>query len=194
MTLNKIFVIGFNKCGTRTLHHFFQKNDVKSVHWMVDNMNICQIIYQNKKSDKKLLNNIDNFTVYTDMEKKTPSKMLYAFYLFKELDEQYPNSKFILNTRDINKWLISRTKHLKGKYIKISKRQHKVTTNEEMYKIWKDEWYSHHINVIEYFIDRPNDLLIFNIEEEGPEKIKNFFKDDLNLNIKYYKHRGLTRK
>ena len=31
--MNKIFIIGFNRTGTRTLHNYFNKNNILSLHW-----------------------------------------------------------------------------------------------------------------------------------------------------------------
>jgi hypothetical protein len=39
--------------------------------------------------------------------------------LFKELDMQFPNSKFILTVRDDEEWLNSAKKHFKDKYVKL---------------------------------------------------------------------------
>ena len=126
--INKIFIIGFNKCGTRTLHHFFKKNGLDSRHYICKNKNknknIASQIYKNKYENKLLLDGIDHYDVYSDMENIHSVTLLYAQYLFKELDTQYPNSKFILNTRNVEKWLTSRQNHPggKGKYIKKCKK------------------------------------------------------------------------
>ena len=195
--INKIFIIGFNKCGTRTLHHFFKKNGLDSRHYICKNKNknknIASQIYKNKYENKLLLDGIDHYDVYSDMENIHSVTLLYAQYLFKELDTQYPNSKFILNTRNVEKWLTSRQNHPggKGKYIKKCKKKLGLN-DEELLKHWEKEWYDHHIDVIEYFIDRPNDLLIFDIEQESPDKIVNFFKEYIELDASKYSHRGKT--
>ena len=67
-------------------------------------------------------------------------------------------------------------------------------SNEEILKHWEKEWYDHHIDVIEYFIDRPNDLLIFDIEQESPDKIVDFFKEHIELDSSKYSHRGKTNR
>ena len=194
--INKIFIIGFNKCGTRTLHHFFKKNGLNSCHYICKNnksRNIASCIYRNKQEGKLLLDCIDNYDVYSDMENIHSTTLLYAQYLFKELDKQYPNSKFILNTRNVEKWLTSRQKHQGGKGIYVKKCKKKLGLNdEEIFKHWEKEWYDHHIDVIEYFIDRPDDLLIFDIEQESPDKIVDFFKGHIELDASKYTHRGKT--
>lgn len=197
--INKIFIIGFNKCGTRTLHHFFKNNGLASCHYKCENenknkKNIASQIYKNKYENKLLLDGIDHYDVYSDMENIYSNTLLYAQYLFKELDTQYSNSKFILNTRNVEKWLTSRQKHPhgEGKYVEICKEKLGLS-NEEILKHWEKEWYDHHIDVIEYFIDRPNNLLIFDIEQETPDKIVDFFKEHIELDSSKYSHRGKTK-
>ena len=110
--------------------------------------------------------------------------------LFKELDKQYPNSKFILNTRYKNDWIRSRIKH--GDYLFQISRRLRIHYNYVI-KLWKDEWDTHHINVKKYFKHRPNDLLIYHINKDKPEKIKDFFKDIYELDITHWKHYGKSK-
>ena len=79
---NKYFIIGFNKTGTNTLHQLFLKNNLKSQH-----------------SGKWRL---EQYQCFSDSE---------DIYRFEDLDKQYENSIFILNTRSLQKWIISRFKH-----------------------------------------------------------------------------------
>ena len=44
-------------------------------------------------------------------------------------------------------------------------------------KCWKNHWRTHLESVREYFIERPEALLEFDIEKEGPGKIISFFND-----------------
>lgn len=191
--INKIFIIGFNKCGTRTLHHFFQTNGLTCIHYECNEKNIASQIYENKSKNKLLLDGIEHYDVYSDMENILSVTLLYAQYLFKELDKQYPNSKFILNTRNVEKWLTSRQNHGdgEGRYDKICGRNLGLNS-EELVKHWKKEWYDHHKNVIEYFKDRPDDLLIFDIEQESPKKIVDFFQEYIELDVSKYTHEGKT--
>lgn len=50
--MKKIFQIGFNKVGTVSLHEFFLKNGISSVHW--DRGNLSKTIHSNKLSGKPL--------------------------------------------------------------------------------------------------------------------------------------------
>lgn len=118
--------------------------------------------------------------------------------LFKELDMQYPGSKFILNTRDKSKWLKSRSKHLcynMINYPQVNGRTYAELfthiyhcSTEEVLERWSKEWDEHHAAVQEYFKDRPNDLLVFNIETDNPQKLVDFLADLYILDAQHYKH------
>ena len=119
-------------------------------------------------------------------------KSLYANTRFyKLLDKQYPNSKFILNTRNKQKWLKSRINHQNGQYLSHLAKEFQLSENEMIQK-WSDEWDYHHLEVISYFYEKPNKLIIFDIEKDNPVKLEKFFKNNFNLNTKFYGHYGKT--
>jgi hypothetical protein len=192
----KIFLIGFNRCGTRTLHYFFKDNNLKSIHW--DSDNLVNVFENNIKNGNKLLENgktinkkvnsdcnYSEATVFSDMTKDKTSKDAKDYY--KQLDNDYPNSKFILNIRDVDKWIKSRIKHANGRILKYHMSLYDC--DEEQVKIiWKQMYEKHIIDVKNYFKDRSLDLCIFNIENDSVDKIIEFLKDDFVLNKKYYNH------
>ena len=75
----KYFVIGFNKTATTTFHNLFLKNNLTSQH--------------------STRWNTDKYACFSD---NGPVNN------YKELDLKYENSIFILNVRELDKWLISR--------------------------------------------------------------------------------------
>ena len=192
----KIFLIGFNKCGTRSLHYFFKDNNLKSIHW--DNNNLVDVFENNIKNGNKLLENgktinkkvnsdcnYSEATVFSDITKHIINKDPKDYY--KQLDNDYPNSKFILNTRDVDDWVQSRIKHGNGQILK----EHMAffDCDEDQIKIiWKKMYEKHIIDVKNYFKNRSLDLCIFDIENDTIDKIINFLKDDFVLDKKYYKY------
>ena len=83
----KIFVLGLNKTGSTSLHNLFNKINIKSTHecW---------------RPDQHVIKIIDKYQAFTDGHHLNFKKYYYL----------YPDSLFILNTRPIKKWLISRYK------------------------------------------------------------------------------------
>ena len=103
-----------------------------------------------------------------------------------EFDKMYPESKFILNIRDIEKWIKSRNDH--GNYTKNLCKKLNVT-KEVLNQKWREDYYNHKKSVITYFSDKPDKLLIFDIEKDSVQKLNDFFPE-LQLNAKHYKHKG----
>lgn len=192
----KVFQIGFSKCGTTTLYSFFQRNGIKAVHH--DFGNLALSMHKNAQDGQPMIGHrYENYAVFTDMERmyNNPSIQIGMSY-FKQLDEQYPGSKFILNTRNKEKWLKSRSLHPVGRknpetILTLNARNMDVT-EEEVLKVWGNEWDAHHAAVKEYFKDRPEDLIVFNIEEDSEDKLVEFFDDYFVLYDKKYKHRNKT--
>jgi hypothetical protein len=184
--MSKVFIIGFNKTGTRTLHNYFDKNGVPSLHWEYGRL--AKRIKYNFENNKPLLEGYSKYKVYGDMEDHFNFNYAHITY-FKELDKQYPNSKFILNIRNIDTWIKSRNLHMNGKYREYFCYKLKITT-KELNDIWRTHYYEHYNNVIEYFKDT-NKLLIFDIEKDKVDKLNNFL-DEYQLNDKLYTHEGKT--
>ena len=106
----KIFQIGFNKCGTRTIHQYFCDNGIRSVHW--DEGRLAQRMFKNLSDGESLLAGYEEYDVFTDMEFLSESGVfLEGYKLFPFLAAQYPDAVFILNTRDRESWIRSRVSH-----------------------------------------------------------------------------------
>lgn len=194
--MNKVFQIGFNKCGTLSIHELFSKHtELKSLHW--DYGKIAFNIVENIKKNDWLLSGYEHIDVFSDIEccinLGDRYEFFYAYKYFKLLDEQYPNSKFILNTRNINNWISSRLKQKVGYYIVSNKKiiklhpepnyfdlqinHYSCSSIDNLIKIWENEWFRHHNDVKEYFQNRNSDLLIYDIEKDPFKKISDFFKN-----------------
>ncbi|WP_444932175.1 sulfotransferase [Microbulbifer sp. SSSA002] len=183
----KVFQIGFNKCGTTSLSHFFLRNGYKSVHW--DYGNLALKIEENFKSGRLLLEGYEQYNFYGDME-MVSSRYIYAFEkYYKQLDHQYPGSFFILNNRPIERWVESRKRHGNGTYLERFKKIYRCN-EEEVIRRWEYEWYRHHSNVLKYFYGRDN-FLLFNIETDSGEKLIDFIGEP-DLKASYYRHTNKT--
>ena len=133
---DKYFVIGFNKTATSTLHHLFLKNNLKSQH---------------KKSKFWNTSKYDCFSDITSGDQ-----------IWKELDKKYENSIFILNVRELDKWLISRFKHC----LRNKSNWGYPYTREKCIK-WIHLREKTHFEILNFFSEKPNKLIIINIDREG---------------------------
>jgi hypothetical protein len=181
----KIFIIGFNKTGTRTLHQYFNKNLIPSIHW--DGGKLAKRIKYNYENGLKVLTGYEKYIVFSDMEDYKNLNYAHIDY-FRELDKMYPNSKFILNIRDVDNWIKSRNNH--SNYTEEICQKLNLT-KQELNKKWKDDFYNHKKNVIKYFSNKPKKLLIYDIDKDSVQKINDFFPD-LQLDTKHYKYIGKT--
>jgi hypothetical protein len=185
----RIFQLGFSKCGTGSIAAFFQANGIPAVHH--DDGHLPWSINENHRRGRPLISpRYNDIYVFTDMEAIYMNPQIKVGQnLFRELDKQHPGSKFILNTRNKAAWLKSRAAQPIGKnntpLLEISASILNIS-RDEMLKEWSQEWDEHHKTIIEYFKDRPNDLLIFNIEQDPPEKMRDFFKDNFKLDAKHW--------
>jgi len=158
----KIFCVGFNKSGTTTLHRIFADQlSIRSAHnprwtdWSI--------------AKKKAL--LDQHETYSDGG--APS--------IRNLDELYPQALFILNTRPLKRWTLSRhkaverskaavqwglTKYFPLGWIAGLINRWLLDNSDTAMLQWIRIRNSYHRHVIEYFKDRPDKLLILNIEDE----------------------------
>jgi hypothetical protein len=137
-------------------------------------------MFSNLNNKKPLLDGkYQNYNVYTDMQAfiKKPDGRIILFLAhvdcYKLLNDQYPNSKFILNTRNIENWIASRIIHYGEKYMSLIE---KIYNTKDILKVWRQQWNDHHNDVINYFAGK-NNLLLFDIEKDNGKKIVNFFPE-----------------
>jgi len=153
--INKIFGIGLSRTATSSLNQALIELGFRSIHY--PNLN-------------NLFKIVESYKAATD----TTVALMY-----KELDKRYPNSKFILTTRDVEKWIKSCEWFFsKEKAIldaKKRKRKNLLSQQQQILrtKLYGSEFFDkesylkgfllHHVDVKQYFINRPDDLLIMNI-------------------------------
>jgi len=95
----RVFCIGMNKTGTSSLNAAFKLLGLRSLHHSrIAEPAIARAIAEGQP----LLSSIDGYDCYTDAP-------FYRHY--QALDRQYPDSRFILNTRDTDAWVRSRIAH-----------------------------------------------------------------------------------
>lgn len=150
----KVFGIGLSKTGTTSLARALDILGYRTR----DYLGVTRYITGDLSSVN--LDEIDAHDAFTD----TP---IPSFY--KQLDKHYPDSKFILTTRDSAGWLKSCKKQFTER---IVARQNEATSqlHTDLYGCFAfdpDKYssgYTRHVNgVLDYFKDRPDDLLIVDI-------------------------------
>lgn len=178
-----VFQIGFNKCGTTSIHRYFHDNGYSSIHW--DDGKLARRISQNVALGQSPLAGYEKYRIFTDMEYLTYSLYLPAFTLYyKILDASYPGSRFILNTRPLNNWMSSRLKHenMLCRHMSVLN-----ASEDDVISSWLNQWEEHHSDVRRYFQDRESDLLELDIETASGAEIVAFLLEFEFLNPTFSK-------
>lgn len=189
--LTRIFQIGFNKCGTRSLYRFLQRSGIQAAHF---NRGLLAWSIQDNIAHgrKPLAGRIDRYVAYTDIQQVTKEQAIEGVRYFRELYAYYPNSYFILNTRDKEAWLKSRLAHGAGFYARRYARALGVETEEEVVARWSAEWDRHHAEVKEFFADKPGRLLVYDIKNSKPQEMVDFLAPDFLTRVEDFRHEGDT--
>jgi len=195
--INKIFCIGLNKTGSTSLDAAFKILGFKNVHYSIwypggGKEILSDIIRDNSEHNRMLFSGIEGYDAYSDFFQRGETQRP-----FKILDEQYPNSKFILNTRDLRSWLRSRERHVlkKPNLIKLQKENPSNAWFNIDQAAWRKDFIEYHENVLFYFRNRPADFLVINVPAgEGWGKLCPFLGVPIpNKNFPYKHKTSLTR-
>ncbi len=162
----RIFGIGMHKTATTSLHTALTILGFDSAHWKTAHW--AKKIWNEMQLDGRSLT----------LEKHYALSDLPITLLYKELDKTYPGSKFILTVRDEQEWLNSVRNHWNPE---LNPYRHQWNTDPFTHKIHKvlygqkgfdaelflERYRRHNAEVLEYFKDRPDDLLVMDINKDG---------------------------
>lgn len=178
----KIFCIGRNKTGTTSLHKAFL-----DLGYRVGNQREAELIfdqYVRHKEFEPLVKYCRKAQVFQDV----PFSHLDTL---PHIDKAFPNSKFILSVRsNADAWYdslvrfhiklfgvngnlpdadtLKKRKYVRAGYIYENIKRHYQTPDDDLYQ--KEtliaHYERHNCGVIDYFKDRPNDLLIINLSDK----------------------------
>ena len=177
---NKVFCIGFQKTGTTSMNSALTYLGYSVLSTRMD------LVYKAITGNlKPIMNIIEKYDAVED----TPFPILY-----KELDKEFPDAKFILTVRDSNKWITSLISHFKDGYTTMREFLYGsgyVKGNEEnCIKVFEQ----HNKDVQEYFKDRQDKLLVLEIgDPESWKKIGEFLNEPIPDIPFPFKNRAIDR-
>lgn len=165
----RIFGIGIHKTATTSLYNAFKILGFKAGHW------------ENAHWAKAVWNEVNNLGKSISLERFYTICDIPISQLYKQLDLVYPNSKFVLTIREESDWIESIKNHFDSKINPFQKTwdQDPFTHKIHLYiygrkkfdkEIFLSAYRKHNAEVIEYFKDRPNDLLIMNMNKKNEWK------------------------
>ena len=162
----RIFGIGMHKTATTSLHTALMILGLDSAHW--ENAHWAKAIWE-EMSTMGHSRTLERHYAISDL----PIPLLY-----KALDKAYPGSKFILTTRNEQAWLESVKNHwdpdrnkfrLAWSTDPFTHRVHKLLYGQKGFDagIMLERYRRHNAEVLEYFKDRPRDLLQMDMDNGG---------------------------
>ncbi|MBN36011.1 MAG: hypothetical protein CMM46_14790 [Rhodospirillaceae bacterium] len=162
----KVFGIGLSRTGTRSLTKALQILGFDTIHYPADEDTYAELAYG--QCELSVLRDYDGLTDITTVP------------YYQQLDKIYPGSKFILTVRDKEGWLKSCANH----WFNRPAFKRVEDPDEETYLLMRQllraaifgcynfvperfTWvYDRHVDeVMNYFKDRPRDLLVMNIAD-----------------------------
>ena len=163
----KFFQIGYNKCGTTFIAKLFQMNGIPTLHWLEGRL-AEDIAYSKLVGRQPLKPWSDSITAFTDMESVRYLNMpvVEAFKEFEFLDKSYPGAVFLLNTRNVEDWVISRYMHRDGTYARAYAQILGVELID-LADIWASAWDDHIAACKAYFAGRA-EFVEIDIDRAGP--------------------------
>lgn len=159
----RIFGIGMHKTATTSLAAAFQILGYDTWHW------------NSNREAWRIWNEMNGLGRSTLLERSyalcdNPIPMLY-----KKLDTAYPGSKFVLTVRDEEDWLRSvaalwdrkRNPHYDWDRQPFSHQIHQALYGTIHFNpiVFRDRYRQHNAEVLEYFKDRPDDLLVMDMSK-----------------------------
>jgi hypothetical protein len=174
----KIFVIGFNKTATLSLHQFMLDHRIRSVHWTEGGSNRTPNValeIERRLSDHPALREyLSRWTAIMDLNYAGENEWIEGNRHFRLFDRLFPRSFFVLNDRSPDAWIKSRTAHLGGALLRSAASAHRVS-EADVPKIWLSERDKHLAAVFDHFRGRKR-FLHYRIDVDRPEKLTRFLR------------------
>lgn len=162
---NKVFCVGFHKTGTSSL-----AEALRTLGYLVTGPNGVK--------DPNIANNVYTMAFALvnqyDAFQDNPWPIIY-----KDLDENFPGSKFILTLRDTDSWIKSQVRHFGSDETPMRKWIYGAGSPKGNESLYVNRFERHNREVVEYFKGRSEDFLILDFANgDGWEKLCSFLEKD----------------
>jgi len=166
-----IFGVGVNKSGTTSIAQAVEILGYPALHYRAPGLEPRNV---NPAIRRAVEEGVHPFTYVPKLGEYRALFDLHAVEEnFAALDAAFPGSRFILHTRDLDSWLDSRERHVQANIARGSKYTGGWLTIDR--DGWTARWHAQHQSVREYFRDRPDDLLEFDLNAgDGWERLAPF--------------------
>lgn len=188
----KIFLIGFNKCGSRSLHNWFVSGGLSSVHFM--DGKLARVLTRNKRDGSPPFAGMKERQCYSDVYfPENSGRVLEGGREFAYLHQHHPDAYFILNTRNEDSWILSRFRHNGGRLARKYQRLLGGVSLEAVEAEWRRLWKLHHEEVRAFFTGpRAERFAEFDIETGDPADLAAFLSPHFELDPAALPHVGAS--
>jgi hypothetical protein len=163
--MGKVFGIGLNKTATKSLSAACEQLGLRTLH---DSRLVSRTFMANRERGARLLESLEGYDAYFDLGFWTGA--IEYPEMLRQLDRGYPGSRFVLHTRSVDSWVGSRREQRSRKNTRsVARRLLKRVRPRPIGPDWeadaRQRFEECHRVALEYFRDRPQDLLLFDATE-----------------------------
>ena len=185
----KIFFIGFNRCGTTSIHRLLQRAGIWSAHLHVPmiainpfnlrrpfsrfHVNLANAI-DGRTTHDSLRKVLHHYTAFSDLFFFSDTAEVEGIRRFREFHDIYKDAYFVLNDRDPEQWINSRRRHDGGSLLRRAGRYHS-TSAANVEKMWRATRERHIADVLSHF-SKYDRFLHFRIDVDDIEILTDFLK------------------
>lgn len=146
----------------------------------------------NVEAGLPILKGIEKFVFYGDLIDSNKASTFDANSLFRELLKDYPDTILLLNLRNREDWIRSRLRHGHGEFAAREQAVRGLPTQDALVEQWRREWDQHLAAVRGFMVDRPAQLLEFNLDHDRIEELVARLPA-YHLQARYFEDIGRTR-
>ncbi|BEV35471.1 sulfotransferase [Synechococcus sp. M16CYN] len=189
----RIYVVGFNRCGTRSLATAFERAGIGCVHWDRNQLMLATLSDLRRHGRINLPAHYPRSNAFLDFihvpeHGETGDHVLSeGTLLHRQLIDSDPDAYFILNTRPVEAWLQSRCRHLNGSFLETY-RHHLSRLHGYELKVddvlleWRRMWHQAHAEILQCFQQQSQlRSLVYDITHTPYNILKQFLAPDYNL-------------
>ncbi|MBN2906672.1 MAG: hypothetical protein JXJ18_08190 [Rhodobacteraceae bacterium] len=174
--LPRVVLVGFNKCGTRSLARLFQGAGHRALHHkhrrpLRRSQTAARIIRDNLAAGRKALAGIEDYTFYCDLIHATQTDYYEGNTAFREILRDYPGTILLLNLRDREAWIASRLLHGHGEFARRAMTALGLPDQAALIARWRADWDAQIAALRAELADRPDQLIIFDLDNDPIETL-----------------------
>lgn len=181
----RLFQIGFENCGEDGLGRLLHSGGVPLLYGAMTGgkarlpqavaADPQMAIHCNVLAGRAALDGFDDVDAFLSMERTAGGPPIENFRHFARLAEENPGARFILNTRDMDDWLLERIRRDGGRYVEQAMERTGMS-KRGLLNLWADDFHRHQAMVHDYFRDRPGQLFDYDVDRTPAKELARFVR------------------